>query len=114
MHRTRLQRRARSAPVFLHAPRHHHMGAATTIEILLQQSAKLRAEAPSGLRAGAARPVCAPHQRSAESNILSPDQISRADAARTCFAGLSKRRSALMAAFYGHGLVGRSLVPALF
>src|SRR5207244_13162854 len=59
-------------------------------------------------------PVCEAHQRSAESNILSPKQISRADAARTCFAALSQRRSALMAAFCSHGAAGRPLVPALF
>ena len=44
----------------------------------------------------------------------SPDQISRADAARACFAALSKPRSALIAAFCSHGPVGCSSVPALF
>src|SRR5262249_9558493 len=72
------------------------MGAATTIEILLQQSTQLRAKAPLGLRAGAARPVCAAHQRSAESDISSPDQISWADAAGTGFKAVSKRGSALI------------------
>src|SRR5919201_5934670 len=108
MHRTRLHRRARSASVFLHAPRHHLMGASTAFEILLQQSAQLRAEASSGLRIGAARSVCAAQQRSAQSNISPHHQISRAHAARADFATLPERRSALMA---GPFAVGISVIP---
>src|SRR5207249_2966848 len=72
------------------------MGAATRTKVLLQQSAKLRAEAASGLGAGAARPLCATHQRPAQSRVSSRNQIPGPNASRPCFAAISQRRSALI------------------
>src|SRR6266702_5031114 len=91
MHRARLWRRTRSAPVFLHAPRHHFMVAARTIEILLQQSAKLRAQAASRLRARAARPLREAYGRIPESDISSCPEISRTDPPRSGTAQISQR-----------------------
>src|SRR2546428_1652797 len=71
------------------------MGAATRTKILLQQSAELRAQASSRLRTGAARPLCATHERSVESGISLRDQISGTNAARSSFAEISKCRPAL-------------------
>src|SRR5439155_17633109 len=55
-----------------------------------------------------ARPLCEAHQRPAQSNIWSRNQISRADTARTCFAALSQRRSALTARVREPGRAGQS------
>src|SRR5215211_3521119 len=96
MHWARLQCRARAAPLFLHAARHHLVGAATRVEILLQQPAQLRAEAASGLRVGPPRPIHHAHESAAEPDLSSNDQISRADAARSSLAAISKRPRALM------------------
>src|SRR5439155_17979095 len=95
MHWAGLQRRARSAPLFLHTARHHLMGAATRLEVLLQQSAKLRAEAAFGLRARAARPVCHAYKSAPESNVSALHQVPRSDTSRPSFAAISQRRSAL-------------------
>src|SRR6266404_8530458 len=97
MHRARLQRRARSAPLFLHAARHRLVVAATRIEILLQQSAELRTQAAPPLRARAAGLVRDAYERAFESNLPPDDQISRTNASRSDLAPISKRGSALKA-----------------
>src|SRR5262245_50671067 len=102
MHWTGLQRGAGAAPLFLHAARHHLLGAGTRFEVLLQQSAQLRAETASGLRACAARSVRDAHKSASQSNLSPSDQISGSDASRSCFAAVSQRPSALTA-FYSHG-----------
>src|SRR5438105_1011282 len=102
MHRTRLQRRPRSASLFLHAPRHHLMGAATRIKILLQQSIELRTQAASSLRARAARLIRHARARAFEPDLPPYGQISRTNASRSDFAQISKRRSALRFEFGCH------------
>src|SRR5215475_3138058 len=92
-----LQRGAGAAPLFLHAARHHLLGAGTRFEVLLQQSTQLRAETASGLRACAARFVRDAHKFASQTNLSPPDQISGSDASRSGFAAVSQRRSTLMA-----------------
>src|SRR5262245_49303083 len=96
MHRPRLPCRAGSALILLYAARHHLVGAATTVEVLLQQSAQLRAEAASGLRIGPPRPLHYAHEFAAESDLSPGDQIPRADAPRSSLASIPERERALM------------------
>src|SRR5439155_20065958 len=98
MHRARLQRSARSAPLFLHAARHHFVVAATRFEILLQQPVELRTQAPPPLRARAARLVRHAHEHRFESDLPPDHQISWTNAPSSVLATISKRRSALKAA----------------
>src|SRR6266702_4677421 len=90
-----LQRRAGSAPLFLYPARHHLMVVGTRIQVLLQQSAKLRAQAASKLRARAAGPLCEAHERTAESDISPRHQVSWPNAPRTTFAAVSELRPTL-------------------
>src|SRR6266853_5660519 len=96
MHRARLQCRARSALIFLHAAGHHLVGATARVEILLQQPAQLRAEAAFGLRIGPPRPVRHAHESAAESDFSPGDQIPRPDATRSSLAAVSECEPAMI------------------
>src|SRR5437773_12489559 len=98
MHRARLQRSARSAPLFLHAARHHFVVAATRFEILLQQPVELRTQAAPPLRARAARLVRHAHEHRLESDLPPDHQISWTHAPESLLAMISKCRSAVKAA----------------
>src|ERR1043166_1777666 len=96
MPRARLQRRPRSAPLFLHDARRDQLGDHAGVALVRERPAQLRSQAPSPSRAGAARSIRAPHARVVKPALSLRPQISRTNTARSGSAQVSKRGRALI------------------
>src|SRR2546430_4094553 len=88
---TRLQCRARSAPLFLHDARRHQLGDRPGAALVLQRPAQLRPETASAPRARAARSLRPTHPVIFKSDLSRGREISRADQARSNLAPFSER-----------------------